>query len=122
MTRKKYTLVLVDRSIVVSVYLRPQRRAKRSYGAIVLAILCVVLLLFGAAIQIGHAHPDGTIHSTCSLCATAHTVLSVVALPALMLLLECVSPLLTERTRPVQGFTLPFALFTRPPPDPAAVS
>ena len=104
------------------VYVWPQRRDNRSYGAIVLAILCIVLLLFGAAIQAVHAHPDGAIHSTCSLCATAHTVLSVVVFPALMLVLECVSPLLTERTRTVQGFTLPFALFTRPPPDPAAVS
>jgi hypothetical protein len=99
------------------VYSWSKQETTRSYGAMVLATVCIVLLFLGAGIQAGHAHRDGQTHNTCSLCLTAHSALSIVALPALILFLESFTSAVAVYARADRGFSLPYALFTRPPPD-----
>lgn len=84
----------------------------------ILAVVCVLLVVFGATVQLTHAHADGKeiAHADCALCLSAHAT-PVAAAPPIVLvsasflaLIE--TPVVSER--PI--FELGFALFTRPPP------
>jgi hypothetical protein len=92
------------------------RSGPRSHRTIVFAVLCIVLLLLGAVVQSAHMHQDGTTHSDCALCATAHAAVSVAAFLALFLLLEVVPTPSACRTETFEHREVPFALSNRPPP------
>ncbi len=66
------------------------------------ALLCVLLLVFGATLQVNHAHASGESHADCSLCVTAHAATTVPV--------------------PQIGLVLPAALSEAPPPAPTAPS
>lgn len=95
---------------------RNSRAASASKYALV--VLCVLLAVFGATVQLTHSHFDRneTTHSDCALCATAHATAVAVAPPVVLIAVRFLSPVETpavaERPNPVLGF----ALFTRPPP------
>lgn len=86
---------------------------------LLLGVLCVALVLFGATLQAVHTHAnDSLTHADCSLCATAHVVTQVAAQPApnqvaFAIAQVSVAPALTPLSELHH-----FALFTRPPPAP----
>jgi hypothetical protein len=79
--------------------------------------LCIALLIFAGSLSVAHGHNDGTIdHADCSLCATAHVTVQLVATlpdaPATMIYTKVEASLPAARPRNLSRF----ALFTRPPP------
>lgn len=92
------------------------RSGPRSRSTVVFAVLCIVLLLLGAAVQSAHMHPDGMTHSDCALCATAHAAVSIAAFLALFLVLEVVPTPAARRRETFEHREVPFALSNRPPP------
>jgi hypothetical protein len=60
---------------------QPQRKRE-----LILALLCVVLVIFAGLVQLTHSHGSGTLsHPDCALCVSAHTTVSPstpVTLPA----------------------------------------
>jgi membrane protein YdbS with pleckstrin-like domain len=90
---------------------------RQSLWKLLLALLCIALVIVCGTIQAVHVHSTGDIsHADCSLCATAHVAVQVVA-PVVTLV---VTPVVSK----VEAFVAPlrirtvstFALFTRPPP------
>jgi hypothetical protein len=79
-------------------------------------VLCIVLLLLGAAVQSTHMHQDGMTHSDCALCVTVHTAVSVAGFLAFFLLLEVVTTPAACRREIFEHREVPFALSNRPPP------
>jgi hypothetical protein len=80
-------------------------------------LLCVALLLFAGTLSVVHGHNDGTMdHADCSLCATAHVTVQLVAAvpdaPVTMVFAKVEASLPAARPRTLSRF----ALFTRPPP------
>ena len=82
------------------------------------ALLCVMLVVIGATVQVAHTHADGTAdHADCSLCVAAHVGLQVSPTPI-------VAPAVTAVVARIEAFppaalrsaVYTFALFTRPPP------
>ena len=93
------------------------RLSKTVNGRLLLAIFCVLLVLFGATVQAVHTHPDGDVsHADCSLCAASHLVAQVVEQPLPVVAAVVVGTV--ERDTPLAGHDAvkTFALFTRPPP------
>ncbi|MBW4028191.1 MAG: hypothetical protein HIU93_12420 [Acidobacteria bacterium] len=94
-------------------------KAASPTARLLLAILCVALVLFGATLQAVHTHADDSLtHADCSLCATAHVVTQVAAQPApnqvaFLIAQVNVAPALIPMSELHH-----FALFTRPPPVP----
>ncbi len=82
-----------------------------------MALLCVLLVLFSAAVETVHLHPDQGISSKpCSICLTAHTTVvafGVVILPLMLALATVVTPQLARPDSVYAGFLL----FIRPPPS-----
>jgi len=90
----------------------PQLRRAARIG---LALLCVLLLVCAASVELLHHHADGD-HHACALCMVAHAVSFGVAAPSLLTVLSIFVALLTlYRTATVHQAHC-FALFTRPPP------
>jgi len=87
----------------------------RSPWRIILALLCVVLVVASATVELTHSHADGE-HAGCALCATAHVVVQTAPIAALLVVFAFASAVV----RPASALhgTRPsvFALFTRPPP------
>jgi hypothetical protein len=99
-----------------------RRLAQRPRNVALLGILCILLLLFGLAVQAVHTHQDGAIHSDCALCVTPPAVLAAIDCATLLLIFECVLACFAEEKKIYLCSPLPFALFNRPPPHPTAVS
>ena len=89
----------------------------QSSWRLLLALLCISLVVAFGTIQAVHVHPQGDIHSDCSLCVSAHVGAELDETPVT---LHHVAPVVSE----VEAFVAPslastlstFALFTRPPP------
>lgn len=83
---------------------------------LLLAILCVVLVVFTGTVQVAHTHADTDTHADCSLCAVAHITVHMAQAPAPAPPVVVVTVLhnLPPALLPVALST--FALFTRPPP------
>jgi hypothetical protein len=82
----------------------------------VLALLCIVLVLATATVELTHSHADGD-HADCALCVVAHIVIQTVTAPALLILFACIAAVaLAARALILAKATL-FAFYTRPPPD-----
>jgi hypothetical protein len=82
-----------------------------------LGLLCVALLVFAGTLSVAHGHDDGgASHADCSLCATAHVTVQLVATipdaPVTMVHTKVEASLPAARPRTVSRF----ALFIRPPP------
>jgi hypothetical protein len=94
-------------------------REKRNdtWWRLLLGLLCVALLVFAGSLSVAHGHNDGTIdHADCSLCATAHVTVQLVATlpdaPATLVYTKVEISLPAARPKTLSRF----ALFTRPPP------
>jgi hypothetical protein len=96
---------------------RPQFGGSRS--RVLLGILCIALILTGAAIHAVHTHPDGTIHPDCALCLNAHLVLATVTVLVLLLFSRVSNPAPFEVAETFHFFPAHFVLYNRPPPDSA---
>ena len=99
-----------------------QDRAAESRKRFVLALLCVVLFLFGITVQQTHFHPDGLTHADCTVC---HTAPHVVQPSASCHILQ--APVPTTRVvlsiEPVyREHLFSFSHWNRPPPDQTAVA
>jgi len=95
----------------------------RTMAGTILAVFCVLLVILGGTIQVVHAHESANLaHSDCSLCTTAHLV-SLAVVPAAILIAVKHDIQVLASLKPVCPRTLSvFELFTRPPPEVAAVS
>ncbi len=92
----------------------PNTSARKPWR-ILLALLCVVLVVASATVELTHSHADGS-HSGCALCATAHVVIQTAPIAALLVFFApavAIARTVLLRRRPRATI---FALFTRPPP------
>jgi hypothetical protein len=91
--------------------------------ALVLAICCALLLIFGSTVQVVHVHsPEDVSHSGCSLCATAHLTVSPAAPVVVALALREQSVAVFDTEPLFAHALLDFSLYTRPPPVAIAFS
>jgi hypothetical protein len=81
-----------------------------------LGIVCVALVLMSGIVQVAHTHPSGQPDHDCSLCATAHHVIQIVALVTLDLSSQHVAALAPEPTIELPSRYFFFKLASRPPP------
>ena len=99
-----------------------QDRAVESRKCFVLALLCVVLFLFGTTLQQAHFHPDGLTHADCTVCHTAPHVVQPSAscdiqqapVPTTRVVLS-IEPVYREHL-------FSFSHWNRPPPDQTALA
>ena len=87
------------------------RRAART----LVALLCIVLVVSAASVELFHHHADGD-HHACALCMVAHAVSLGIQAPALLMALAAAFALLLFYRAAIVPPSLCFALFTRPPP------
>ncbi len=81
-----------------------------------LALLCIVLVVATATVELTHSHADGAEHGDCALCVVAHVVIQTVTAPALIVLFARIAAVaLAARVLILAKATI-FAFFTRPPP------
>lgn len=94
----------------------------RSSWRLLLGMLCVALVFLGGTLSVTHSHPNGIVHSDCSLCTAAHSVVST-TMPTVQIPIAQVFTAIYLAVPPV-GFQRlsTFALFIRPPPDNAHLS
>lgn len=83
---------------------------------LLLAILCVVLVVFTGTVQVAHTHADADTHADCSLCAVAHITVHMAQAPASAPPAVVVTALHTLPPALLPVALSTFALFTRPPP------
>ena len=94
----------------------PKHRAEHRWR-LLLAILCVVLLVFTGTVQVAHTHADGAdTHANCSLCAVAHIAVHLAQAPAPVQTTAIVAILHALPPDLLPSALSTFALFTRPPP------
>ena len=101
---------------IVSRELRNSRAWKTS--RYILAVFCVLLVVFGTTVQLTHTHADKneTAHSDCALCNTAHATAVAVAPPIVLIAVRLLAVVETPVVPVRPSLKLGFALFTRPPP------
>ncbi len=81
------------------------------------AILCVVLILFAGAAQVLHNHaPDEAANPGCSLCAVAHVSALPVPVLATHIVVESVSTVRDPDPVAAPRRFFAFSLYVRPPP------
>ena len=97
-------------------------RASNTWIRILFVALFAILLLFSSTVQITHVHTDGTAHSDCALCQSAHNVVQPSAV-------SCIQPVFVVISRVTPSFKphyrehiFSFSHWTRPPPDQTAIS
>jgi len=95
----------------------------RHRWALLLALGCALLLIFGSTVQVVHVHsPEDVSHSGCSLCATAHVTVSPAAPVAVAVPVQAHTVAVFD-TEPAFAHSLvDFSLYTRPPPVAIAFS
>ena len=82
-----------------------------------MAVLCTLLVLFAAAVEIVHLHSDqGLSSAPCSICLTAHTTVMVFSIVVLPLMLALAAIVIPRFDRPHYVYA-GFELFIRPPPS-----
>ena len=95
----------------------------RHRWALVLALCCALLLVFGSTVQVVHVHsPEDVSHSGCSLCATAHVSVSPAAPVAIAIPVTKHTVTVSDTESSFAQSHLDFSLFTRPPPVAIAFS
>ena len=96
------------------VYSRLSPSARRPWK-VLLALLCIVLVIATATVELTHTHADGE-HADCALCVAAHIVPQIAIAPALIIVFARIAAVaLAARALALAKATI-FALFTRPPP------
>lgn len=80
-----------------------------------LVLLCVVLVIATATVELTHHHADGQ-HADCALCVVAHVVIQTVSAPALLVLFACIAAVALAARALVLAKATIFAFYTRPPP------
>jgi len=91
----------------------------RSPWRMFLALLCIVLVISTATVELTHHHADGE-HADCALCLIAHVVIQTVSAPALIaVFVRLAAVAVAARVLLVQKARLS-AFFIRPPPVMAA--
>jgi hypothetical protein len=88
----------------------------QSSWRLLLALLCISLVVASGTIQAVHVHPQGDIHSDCSLCVSAHVGVQVSEAPVVLHIAPIVSFVEAVVAPPLKESFSTFALFTRPPP------
>src|SRR5271169_5477216 len=87
-----------------------------------LGIVCIALVLMSGIVQVAQSHPSGQPDHDCSLCATAHHVIQIVALVTLDLSSLRVATVVPEPTLELPSRLFFFKLACRPPPAVSAVA
>jgi hypothetical protein len=105
---------------VMMLYPTTRRSASQSVRVLV-AMVCVLLILFVGAAQALHAHaPDEAANPGCSLCAVAHVSALVTPVLASLPVLESVLAVSPVESPSVARCFFTFSLYVRPPPVLAA--
>ncbi len=87
----------------------------RSAWRILLVLLCIVLVMATATVELTHSHADGE-HADCALCVVAHVVIQTVTAPALLILFARIAAVVLAVRALVLAKVTIFGHFTRPPP------
>jgi hypothetical protein len=89
---------------------------------LLLGVLCVLLVAFGATVLVAHAHdPAGTPHADCSLCMLAHAGIAPQAPAVVAPAIEHTSEVEIPRLESPRD-TFVFSFYGRPPPaEPASL-
>ncbi len=108
-------------------YIRDMFRLKmtphmQSPWRLLLGLLCLGLVLLGGTVAVTHTHANGTVHTDCGLCTTAHSTPHVTALPVHTAEAVVIERLAVALPPPRSQTLSRFALFTRPPPADARLS
>ncbi len=94
---------------------RSSNPAARSTWKILLALLCIVLVMATATVELTHSHATGAL-ADCARCVVAHIFFQTDSAPALLVLFaRLASVALAARVLVLAKATL-FALFPSPPP------
>jgi hypothetical protein len=80
-----------------------------------LALLCIVLVMAAATVELTHSHADGD-HADCALCVVAHVVIQTISAPALLVLFACIAAVALAARVLVLAKVSIFDYVTRPPP------
>jgi hypothetical protein len=93
---------------------------KRSSWLALLGMLCIALVLVSGVAQVAHSHPSGQPDHDCSLCASAHHVIQIVAAVKLVQASRPVAAIAVAPPTAIPTRQFFFKLSCRPPPaDPA---
>jgi len=93
-----------------------KNRGSSLVGIRTTALVCLVLVVMLAVIQVMHVHPIGDDAGQCPLCAAMHSVVPLVVMATALLLLKLgtAAPVsIAVRARQRYWYS---TLFTRPPP------
>jgi hypothetical protein len=96
---------------------KPAKDEMRRPWKVAVTLLCALLLIFGATVQVSHVHSGADVsHAGCTLCATAHVVVSpATPVAAPLVARKAATPVLDLQPSRARNF-LPFSLYHRPPP------
>jgi hypothetical protein len=87
----------------------------RSTWRILLALLCIVLVMATATVELTHSHADGD-HADCALCVVAHVVIQTVTAPALIAIFARIATVALAARVLILAKAAILDHFTRPPP------
>jgi hypothetical protein len=88
----------------------------------VIAVLCAILLLFGATLQQTHFHADGLIHADCAICHTAPHVVELSASCVIQHAPVSVTRVALSVEPLYREHPFSFCHWNRPPPDQTAIA
>ena len=88
----------------------------RAPWRLLVGALCIALILVSGTLSVSHSHPDGNVHSDCSLCVTAHAAVQISVPPAEIAVVCVFIAVETPESIARPQSNLQFALFSRPPP------
>ena len=95
---------------------------QRGFGALLLIVLCIGLLLSAGFIAATHGHADGASHADCGLCTTAHVGIIAAAAEVLVTVPQVFDKIEFDLPPAPHRELVRFELFTRPPPADANLS
>jgi hypothetical protein len=95
------------------------KRGGPSSWVTILGVVCIALVLFTGVVHVAHFHADGQVDHDCALCVTAHQVVQVAAVVAVLVCSQAVVQRIVERHSPTPRQRFVLKLANRPPPVPA---
>ncbi|MFZ0630875.1 MAG: hypothetical protein WA399_10525 [Acidobacteriaceae bacterium] len=86
----------------------------------IVGVICIALVLFTGVVHVAHFHANGQVDHDCALCVTAHQVVQVAALVAVVVSSQPVVYRVAERRSPAPRQRFVLKLANRPPPVPVS--
>jgi hypothetical protein len=102
-------------------FLTARRGAPLSWISI-LGIVCIALVLVTGILQVTHTHTNGQIDHDCSLCFTAHQVVQIAIVVAVVLVSRPIARIAADEFSPLPRQRFVLKLANRPPPVPSGIA